>query len=488
MKNSQSIEQALLLLQLEEERRKRGLKSFDDRSLTFREYVQRVAPKYKWYRHCVILADVLQRVADGEIKRLMVFMPPRHGKSEETSRLFSSYFVYRFPERWAAISSYSADLAYTLSRSARDHYTNAGGKVRDDASAVKQWYTPEGGGLWATGVGGPATGKGFHLGICDDPLKNAEDASSSTIRDKQKAWWDSTWSTREEPDGAMIVIQTRWHEDDLSGWLLSLEANDEEAENWHIVNFPAICEEEDERLEFPPNCTIEPEFRQPGEPLCPERYPLFKLLKRKAKSLQYYWNAIFQQRPKAIEGNKFKRDHFTHFGEPPRSEDVQRVRYWDLAKSDSKKADYTVGVLMSMTSDGIVTVEDVVRFRKTPKDRNAEMRAACERDLAEFGTYVPNFIEYAPGLAEEAIENIIKDLRGFSVSVDRPKGDKTSRAEPFQTYCEAGNVRIVKAGWNRDYIEEMIAFDTGTHDDQVDATSGAFKMLSNDEEIGMEWY
>ncbi|HTE19108.1 MAG TPA: terminase family protein, partial [Armatimonadota bacterium] len=195
--------------------------------LSFREFVDAVRPRYQWYRHCVVLADALQKVVDGEITRLMVFMPPRHGKSELVSRLFSAYYLYRHPERWVGINSYSAELAYTLSRAAREHYTRSGAGLRGDASAVKHWETGGGGGLWAAGVGGPITGKGFHAGVIDDPLKNAEEAASDTILAKQKEWYNSTFYTREEPGGAIIVVQTRWNEGDLSGWLLAQEGEDE---------------------------------------------------------------------------------------------------------------------------------------------------------------------------------------------------------------------------------------------------------------------
>src|SRR4029077_14941893 len=119
--------------------------------------------------------------------------------------------------------------------------------------AVKHWLTRDGGGLWAAGVGGPATGKGFHLGIVDDPIKDAQEAASSAIRARNKDWYGSVFSTREEPNGAIVVVQTRWHEDDLSGYLLQLEAD--EPEHWYIVNLPAIADPEN-TLAFPPTCTV----------------------------------------------------------------------------------------------------------------------------------------------------------------------------------------------------------------------------------------
>src|SRR5262245_27046644 len=170
----------------EKRRRQKDRQQQQVSPISFREFVGKVNPRYRWYRHCEALAGVLQRVADGEIKRLMVFMPPRHSKSESVSRLFAAYFLYRYPQKWVGITSYSAELAYTLSRNARENYRKIGGRINEEAQAVKHWETGRGGGLWAAGVGGAMTGKGWGLGLIDDPIKNAEDAASDVIREKQK--------------------------------------------------------------------------------------------------------------------------------------------------------------------------------------------------------------------------------------------------------------------------------------------------------------
>jgi hypothetical protein len=284
------------------------------RKRSFRAFVDHVYPRYRWYRHCVILADILQRVADGKIKRLMIFMPPRHGKSLLTSRLFTAYWLYRFPGQWVGVNSYGADLAFTLSRSARENFVAAGGKISEVASAVNHWETEDGGGLWAAGVGGPIAGKGFNLGVIDDPLKNSEDAASEVIREKHKEWYGGTFYPREEPnddgdpDGAIVIIQTRWHEDDLSGWLLSEEGSDDGPEGWHIACFDAI--HEGSLPEFPPTCTVEYDWREPGEALCPERRPLEKLERIRRTIGQYHWGALFQQRPVPRSGGMFKTSWF----------------------------------------------------------------------------------------------------------------------------------------------------------------------------------
>ena len=451
-------------------RRRRSLTS-----QTFREYVTAASARFQWYRHCEFIADVAQRVARGELKRVMLFVPPRHSKSETVSRLFSGYYLKQHPDHWVGLSSYSAELAYVLSRAAQENYIKAGGKISSRADAVKHWETGAGGGFWAAGVGGPITGKGFHLGIIDDPLKNADEAASEKIRQKHKEWYRSTFYTRAEPDAAIIVIQTRWHEDDLSGWLLSEESaeDNEEPERWHIVNLEAIKDETEPK--FPETCTIEPDWRAPGAALCPERYPLAKLQKLSKRIGEYYWSALYQQRPRPKAGMFFKDEWFKVIGAVPVGS--KRIRYWDKAGADEGKGDWTVGVLMARDREGFFYVEDVVRGQWTAFPRNDKILSVAEADREKYGN-VEIWIEQPPGLAKESTDTIIRKLAGFNVHADPVHRDKVERAEPFKAMCEAGNVRIVKAKWNLLYKLELTSFPHGKHDDQVDASSGAFNKLS----------
>jgi len=411
---------------------------------------------------------VLQRVADGEIRRLMVFMPPRHSKSETISRLFSAYYLSRYPERFVGISSYGADLAYTLSRVARDHYTHAGGQLRGDAGAVKHWETTSGGGLWATGVGGPMTGKGFHLGIIDDPLKDAEEANSETIRGKQKDWYGSTFSTRMEPGAQLIVLQTRWHEDDLSGYLLALEQD--EPEGWYIVNMPAIASE---HQPFPATCTVHPDWRALGDPLCPERYGLDRLQKIQGRIGEYFFGALFQQWPRPRAGQMFKAGRADFSDAAPQS--ARRIRRWDIAASDGR-GDYTAGVLMSWQERGIVTVEDVVRGQWSGDERDRIIRETAELDRQR--GHVRQVLPQDPGAAgKDQAAHFVRLLAGFIVATERESGDKVTRADPYASQWNAGNVQLVRGAWNGAYVEELTAFPKGKHDDQVDASSGAYNAL-----------
>lgn len=444
-------------------------------SLSFRQFVDKVTNgRFIWYRHCVALADALQRLADDDpsYQRLLVFEPPRHGKSEEVSRLFPAYYLYRHPDRFVGINSYAADLAYTLSRAARDNFTSGGGNLRGDASAVKHWQTTSGGGLWAAGVGGPITGKGFHLGIIDDPIKNAEEAQSETIRAKHRDWYDSTFYTRAEPGAAIVIVLTRWNEADLAGYVLSKE--EEEAERWHIINFQAI-RDSDDLATFPDSCTVAEDWRKDGEALCPERYPIERLSKIAQKIGSYFFAALFQQRPKPKAGNFFKRHWFEIVRAVPSGSTY--LRYWDLGGSANPDSDQTCGLLMARTPQGQYIVADVIAGRWSPNDRNAIIRQTAATDKQQYGQ-IKTVIEQAPGLAKEPTDDLVRQLAGYVVAADKVNKDKESRAQPVQAQSEAGNVKILAGKWNNSFLDEVCEFPTGKHDDQVDPFSGAFNQLA----------
>ena len=471
---------------------RRGLvlpESAPEQPLAFREFIDKVRPGYRWYRHCEILADVLQRVADGRLKRLMIFMPPRHGKSELVSRLFSAYWLYRYPHQWVGVNSYGADLAYGMSRNAKDFHIAGGGSVRGDAAAVKHWETGEGGGMWAAGVGGPILGKGWHLGIIDDPLKNAEESFSEKIRSKQKEWYGSTFYTREEPtseddpDGALVIVQQRWHDDDLSGWLLTQETDqdDDDPERWHVVNFEAI--KEAETATIPPSCTLEPDWRAVGEALCPERRPIAKLLKIGKKIGAYFFSALFQQRPRDRAGAMFPLGTLKLVDAAP-AQMRAKVRYYDTASAGPGKGDWTVGVLMGAGLDGRFYVLSVVRGQWPSDERNAAIKATAESDRARYGD-VSIYVERPPGLGKESTEAIIRMLAGFTAYADPVAGDKASRAEPLSAQCRAGNVSIVRGHTPAeqrdvaDFLRVVHDFPFAAHDDDVDAAAGAFNRLAS---------
>lgn len=417
------------------------------------------------------MAETLERVASGEIKRLLIQLPPRHSKSELVSRLFSAYYLKKNPHHFVGINSYSAELAYTLSRAARENFLQCGGEVKDDVSAVKHWETTSGGGMWAAGVGGSITGKGFHLGIIDDPIKNAEEANSETIREKHKEWYSSTFYTRAEPDAAIIVIQTRWHEDDLTGWLLS-EETCEHPENWHVVCLPALFDEEIAKA-FPPSCTVEKDFRTAnGEALCPERYPEPKLQNIRARVGDYFFDSLYQQRPVPKAGMFFDTTKLTIVDAMPVG--TKLVRGWDKAAT-ANAGDWTVGVKQGMCPDNTFIIVDVVRGQWDTATRDRQIRQTAELD----GKEVKQLGEQEPGSAGVTDANaFIRLLVGFPVEVEKSTGDKVTRADAFSSQVNAGNVKLLRGAWNKKYIEELQKFPLGKHDDQVDGSSLGFNKLA----------
>lgn len=429
-----------------------------------------MAPRYRFYRHCEVLIAVLQRVADGALKRVIIEEPPRHGKSETLSRLFAAYWLYRFPEQWVGLTSYAAELANTLSRNARDNYCAVGRELKDDAGAVKHWETGAGGGLWAAGVGGPITGKGFHLGIIDDPIKNAEESESDVVARRNQDWYRSTFYTRAEPGAAIVVMQTRWPGvADFIGWLLTEEGGDE-PEAWHIVSFAA--EREDGAKEIPKTCTLEPDWRAPGDALCPERYPLDRLRKLASRLGPYYYAALFQQRPVPREGVMFPRDRVQIVDAMPVG--VRRVRYWDKAGTEGGGA-YTAGVRMAIDEHEIVYVEDVQRAQLAAHRRRELMRQTAELD----GGFVEQFVEQEPGSGgKDSASDDVRNLAGFPITAETASGDKVVRARPFAAQWQAGNVRLLRGDWNAEYLAEMEHFPHGKFKDQTDASSGAYNRLN----------
>jgi predicted phage terminase large subunit-like protein len=436
---------------------------------SFRRWVERVRPKYLWYPHCDHLGAVLQRVAEGELKRVMIFMPPRHSKSETASRLFSGYHVDRFRDRWVGLCSYSADLAFTLSRAAQENYRHAGGTF-GRAAAVDHWETGQGGGMWSAGVGGAITGKGFHLGIIDDPFKNAESAASAHNREKVVEWWQSTFYTRAEPDAAIVLINTRWHEEDLTGWLLAQELTGDSPEAWHVVSMEALKEET--LPEIPPTCTLEEDPREPGEALCPERYSAARLKQIERAVGAYYFGAMYQQRPRAKDGNLFKKSWFHTCKATPW--DGERVRAWDLAGTEGA-GDYTVGVRMRRCPEGRFWIEDVVRGQWGPDRRDAEIKEIAARDGKEVAVW---FEEEGGSAGLVQTRDLVRMLAGYDAHGQKSTGSKETRARPLAAQMGIGNVQILEGPWNKALEDELLAFPTGANDDQVDACSLAFNTLA----------
>lgn len=465
--------------------------------LSFVGWINAYVPRYRWYDFNLRAADLLQAVADGTLKRLMFWWPPRHGKSELCSRLFPAYFLYLYPDRWVGLCSYGATLAESLSRAARTNFRNCGGEIRWDSKAVHHWETVAGGGMWAAGVGGGILGKGCELAVVDDPVKDALEASSATTQRMHQEWWESTYSTRFNPGAAVVIVMQRWHENDLAGWLLGKELERRRPENWHVVAWEALKEEEvhheDEEGElanlalakgvdparvqrvanyvFPSTVTVEPDWRQPGEALCPQRYDREALLDIQDRMSNYYWSALYQQRPRPREGMLFKGEQFriVRQEELPRMHVV--VRFWDYAATEDE-GDFTAGVKLGIGVDGRTYVLHMHRGQWGSATRDAEIYKTARMD----GVWTRQGREQEPGASgKDTAQQFLARFAAWMPFTRPATGNKFERADPLVSIAQSQGVLLLEGAWNQMYIDEMVAFGSGSaHDDVVDASAGAY--------------
>jgi len=422
--------------------------------------------------HLDLINEALMGISRGEITRLMVVLPPRHGKSMLVSQYFPAWYLGTFPDRRIILTSYEADFAAQWGRRARDVLEKFGSlfrervRVDDTSSAADRWdLKGRPGGMATAGTGGPITGKGADVLIIDDPVKNAEEAASPTYREKAWEWYESTAYTRLEPRGAIILIMTRWHEEDLAGRLL--QKMQQEGEKWTVINLPALAEAGD------------PLGRAPGEALWPGRFPKEALEAKRTAIGPYFWASLYQGRPAPLEGNLFKRGWFRLVDDYPRG--LRAVRRWDLAASEGK-GDWTSGLDLGV-KDGIFYVLDLQHVQESPARVEALVRQTAILDLQKgLGTQVR--MEQEPGSSgKNTVDHYARHvLLGFDFKGVRSTGAKLERARPVSAAAEAGNIRLLRGPWNGAFLDEVMTFPHGAHDDIVDALSGAFYDLTLGEE------
>lgn len=303
---------------------------------TFSEYCIAIDPKYQleWF-HAEIARKLEQgyyRVQQGESVRLMITMPPRNGKSDTSTQKFPSWVLGKDPSLPIMVSSYSDDLATDFGMLTRNIMTSdAYGamfdtKLRADAKAKGKWITSGGGSYTAVGVGGALTGRGFKIGIIDDPFKNREEANSPIVRESRYNWYRSTFYTRAEGASMIVFIMTRWHEDDLAGKVLKdsqeAKARGEPYDDWEVIEFKAIATEDDEH-------------RKEGQPLWPAKFPLSQLLTIKSTIGSFEFSALYQQTPVDEENRKFKQTWFKY--RP--YEEVQNLQTYNIMTIDPRGKD-----------------------------------------------------------------------------------------------------------------------------------------------------
>lgn len=424
----------------------------------FGAWLHEVTPAFTWdAAHLLLIREQLEAIERGEIDRLMIFMPPRHGKSELATVRYPVWRLQRDPSLSVIIGAYNKTLAESFSRKSRriaERYL----QLDTERKAADEWMTTAGGVFRAAGVGTGVTGKGAKLIIVDDPVKSREEANSQAYRDRVWNWYRDDLYTRLEPGGAIVLIMTRWHESDLAGRILESE----DAASWTVLNLPALAEEGDAL------------GRMPGAALWPERFDEADLERIRTVLGTPSFAALYQQRPTPPEGGMFKRHWFEIVGAAPRQ--AQRIRAWDKAGTDDG-GDWTVGLLMARSNDGVFYIEDVVRDQLSDLGREKLIKQTAEMDKARYGN-VTIWIEQEGGSGGKDSANItIRGLAGHTVKAERSTGDKATRAMPFAAQCEAENVKLVSSAWNAAYLNELASFPYGTNDDQVDTSSLAFNKL-----------
>jgi predicted phage terminase large subunit-like protein len=429
-------------------------------------------PHYQPNWHHRLLCELLDQFAQRVIKRLMVFMPPRHGKSELVSRCLPAYLLGRDPDCSIIATSYSSSLASRMNRDVqRIMDTEAYQEVFPGTSLNSKNVVTVAQGTWlrnastfevvgrrgsyrSAGVGGGIMGMGADFGIIDDPIKNQDDAYSTVWRDKVWDWYISTLYTRLEGERACILVTlTRWHDDDLAGRLLKQMAEDPASDQWHVISLPAVCE--------PNGDPRDP--RDVGEALWPDKFPLEILEKNKANG-SYFWNALFQQRPAPPEGSIVQRSWVRRYRHLPEGCD-NWLQSWDLTFKETRKGSYVCGQIWCRKGADFYLVDQHRERMDFPKTlatirKMADRYPQCTAVLVE---------DKANGPA--VISSLKAEISGLiAVQVE---GSKEARLHSVSPLIEAGNVLIPDERWADDLVDELISFPNSAFNDQVDTLSQA---------------
>jgi predicted phage terminase large subunit-like protein len=408
----------------------------------------------------------LQRLWETPNGRLAIFMPPGSAKSTYTSILFAPWCMSQKDHINIIGASHSASLAEDFSRRVQSIVAENAkvlefGLARENAEL---WNTTNGCAYRAAGVGGAITGFRADLAIIDDPVRSRKDAESEVIREDTWNWYQADLLTRLRPGGKIVLVQTRWHEDDLGGRLLETQKD-----RWRVISLPATALEDD------------PLGRKPGELLWADdpAYPYGELLKTakieaEKNGAMRDWHALYEQDPRPGSGGVFTGAPAV-LDVPPAPQRI--VRAWDFAATEqvgTRDPDWTVGVKMCREESGRYTVLDVVRFRGGPDEVERTLLAVAAND----GKSVRISLPQDPGQAGKSqILYFTRKLAGFGVISSPETGDKATRAMPLASQWNVGNVALMRGQWNAYYTEELCGFPSVRKDDCVDASSRAFNTI-----------
>lgn len=445
------------------------------------EFVKEFHPNYKagWVHHdiCARLEKFAQDVADGKSPRLMIMMPPRHGKSQLASKLYPAWHLGHYPDHEFIACSYNISLALDFSREVR-------GILRDDAyqkifentrldpdyQSAEAWKLHKTkGGYVAAGIGGGITGKGAHVLVIDDPIKNDKEADSIDVRDGIWNWYQATAYTRLAPGGGVLVIQTCWHDDDLAGRLQREMRADQGADQWEIVRYPAIAEEDEE-------------YRLEGDPLHEERYDYEALMRIKRNMAPRFWAALYQQNPVPEEGAFFTKDMFVFREQEPDYKACYFYQAWDFAIGEKRQNDWTVGFTIAQDFDDFGHVVDVMRFRSGDAFKICDSMLDMWLRWSVYGNLPLLGVEN--GQIWKTMEALFlkrcQERKIYPSMADplNPITDKQVRARPLQGRMQQRRITYPKeAPWLEWLIREKLRFPTGEHDDGVDAESWTVQLM-----------
>lgn len=462
--------------------------------------------------HVKVLAHKLEQVAEyilsgGKrgIKRLMVFMPPRYWKSQTASRKFPAWLLGKNPDLRVIMTSYNAELATKHSKAVRDlimseEYSQVFGSLAStdepvtldpESKASASWeIANRNGGMLAAGVGGGVTGFGANLFIIDDPVKGRKEASSETLRKDTYEWYRSTAYTRLEDNGAIIVIQTRWDVEDLSGELLKAMVSDPDADQWDVVFMPAIALDEKEyprtREEYVENLLRgifiplaedgDQLGRKAGEPLWAKKHDADTLKALGVNMDDFEFAAQYQQMPRLAQGNFFDEEDFGFVEHAP--EGLQWYRYIDLALGKTETSDFNATAAVAMDAKGIEYIRDMMKERDLDQFLGSVKAAMLsDREKGTIWAFESNAFQslvVKQFLADKSLSNIPI----MEMTRTRGDGDKTQWAQPWRLRAKQGMVKLVRGAWNLSFLRTATAFPNGRNDDEVDTVSGGNQMIA----------
>lgn len=413
--------------------------------------IRRSRGKWKVFQYFELIAEIVRDAILSGGGRIILTMPPRHGKTTFISHWVPTWFLDNFPEKRVVLTSYGESLARTSGRIVRNNL-NEVSEVSKDSHAATEFTTLQGGGLYAAGMGGSITGRGADLLIIDDPIKTIKEAMSETVRQSHKDWFDAVAYTRLEPGATVIVCQTRWHEDDLAGYLIN-----EHKDDWALINLPALAEDND------------PLGRKKGEALCPERYTTEDLEGIKKTIGPRFFGSLYQGTPTPQEGSIFKRQFWKRWTTENKPETFDSIKQsWDPNVVENGP-DYVVGQVWGKVGSQCYLL-DQVRGKWGMTEFISKFKALSDK----WPTATRKEIENKSN--GPAVENMLKKTIQGIVLIE-PKGGKEVRALAVEPTFEAGNIWIpadeVMYPWVKDLIEEAAIFPNGKNDDMVDTMTQA---------------